>query len=100
MIAFLMLLTLFAIIHVATLGQAFDSQHNNEDGKQRAKEVIWSNQVHFYTNPLNSETNDGPTHFKQLPIPNDDSALTILQIFIPTTTDLLDFRHTMTTTPV
>jgi hypothetical protein len=30
--------------------------------------------------------NDGPAHFKQFPVPNDDSALNILQICIPTTT--------------
>jgi hypothetical protein len=75
-----MLLMLFVIIHVATLGLAFDSQ------QQRAKEVLRSNQVHFYTNPLNSEAYDGPAHFKQLPVPNDDSALTILKICTPTTT--------------
>jgi hypothetical protein len=40
----------------------------------------------FYTNPLSSETNDGPAHFKQLPVPNDDSALTVLQIYILATT--------------
>jgi hypothetical protein len=40
---FPILLTLFAIIHFATLGQAFNSQHNNKDGKQRGKEVLWSN---------------------------------------------------------
>jgi hypothetical protein len=80
-----MLLTLFGIIHCATLEQAFDSQCNNKDGKQRAKEVLWSNQVHLYTNPPNSEKHNGPVHFKLLPVPNDNSALNNLQIFVPTT---------------
>ncbi len=30
--------------------------------------------------------NDSPAHFDQLPVPNDDSALTILQICVPMTT--------------
>ncbi len=30
--------------------------------------------------------NEGPAHFKQLPVPNDNSAFNILQICIPTTT--------------
>ncbi len=60
-----MLLMLIIIFLLATFGQVFDLQHNNKDyRKQRAKEVLWSNQVHFYTNPLNSETNDNPAHFK------------------------------------
>ncbi len=80
-----MLLMLFAIICFATL-QAFDSQRNIKDRKQRSKKVLWSNQVHFYANLLNSETHDGPVHFKQLPVPNDNSALTILQICVPMTT--------------
>jgi hypothetical protein len=127
-----MLLTLIAIILFTTFGQAFDSQHNNKDifqydsrGKQRAKEMLHSDQGNFYMNPLKSETNgssafeqlsvpiphDGPAHFKQLPVlnngpaiisssflqlpndspakqhpvPNDDSALTILQFCIPMT---------------
>jgi hypothetical protein len=66
----LMLLTLFAIICFATL-QAFDLQSNIKDRKQHAKKVLWSNQVNFYANLLNSETHDGPVHFKQLPVPND-----------------------------
>jgi hypothetical protein len=40
----------------------------------------------LYTNPLNSETHDSPAHFKQLPVPYDNSALAILQICITTTT--------------
>jgi hypothetical protein len=83
----LTLLTLIAIFFLATFRQIFDSQRNNEDnGKQHATEVLRSNQAHFYTNPLKSETHDVPAHFKQLPVPNDNSALTILQICIPLTT--------------
>ncbi len=82
----LMLLMLIAIFLLATFGQAFDSQCNNQDGKQREKEVLQSNQVHLYTNPLSSETHDSPVHFKQLPITNDNSVLTSLQICIPMTT--------------
>ncbi len=44
----LMLLMLITIFLFATFGQAFDSQHNNKDGKQCAKEVLWSNQVHCW----------------------------------------------------
>jgi hypothetical protein len=48
--------------------------------------VLWSNQVNFYANLLNSGTHDGPVHFKQLPVPNDNSALTVLQICVQMTT--------------
>ena len=89
-----MILTLLTLIAVflfdRTLGKAIDPQRNNEDfirrhsrGMQCAKEMLWSNQANFYTNPLKSETNDrfafeqfsvpisnkGPAHFKQLSVP-------------------------------
>ncbi len=86
-----MLLTLIAI--VTTFGQAFNSQCKNKDifqygsrGKQRAKEMLHSDQGNFYTNPLKSETNDSSA-FKQLsvPIPHDSPAH-FKQLSIPTTT--------------
>jgi hypothetical protein len=81
---------LIAIVLFTTFGQAFNSQCNNKDifqydsrGKQRAKEMLHSNQGIFYTNPLKSEMNnsstferlsvpilhDSPAHFKQLSVP-------------------------------
>ncbi len=55
----LMLLMLIAIVLFTTFGQAFDSQRNNKHifqydsrGKQRAKEILHSDQGNFYTNPL------------------------------------------------
>ncbi len=61
----LMLITLITIVLFTTFGQAFDSQHNNEDifqydsrGKQHAKEILHVDHGNFYTNPLKSETKD------------------------------------------
>jgi hypothetical protein len=77
-----MLLTLNAIILFTTFGQAFNSRCKNEDifqydsrGKQRAKEMLHSDQGNFNTNPSKSETNNSST-FEQLsvPIPHDDPA--------------------------
>jgi hypothetical protein len=91
-----MLLRLIAIVLFATFGQAFNSQCNNKDifrydsrGKQRAKEMLHSDQGNFCTNPLKSETNDssafeqlsvpiphdGPARFMQLPVPNNGPAI-------------------------
>jgi hypothetical protein len=63
---------------------------------QRAKEMLWSSQAIFYTNPLTSETrhsstfkqfsvpNDGPASIiKQLSVPNDGPASTIEQLSVP-----------------
>ena len=88
---FLTLLTLIAVfLFDRTLGKAIDSQRNNKDfvqrdsrGMHRAKEMLWSDQANFSTNPQKSETNDkfafeqfsvpisnkGPAHFKQLSVP-------------------------------
>ncbi len=100
-----MMLTLFGIIHFATLGQAFDSQCNNKDGKKCAKEVLQSNQAHFYTNPLNSETHDRPAHFKQLPVPTNNPAIItpcFLRLYHPfntaTTATISQVPTTMTAT--
>jgi hypothetical protein len=65
-----MLLMLIANFLIdSTLGMAFDSQRNNKDifqndsrGKQRAKEMLWSNHANFCTIPLKSETNDTMSH--------------------------------------
>jgi hypothetical protein len=67
---FLTLLTLIAIFLIdITLGKAFNSQHSNKDicqndsrGKQRAKEMIWSDHANFCTIPLKSETNNTTSH--------------------------------------
>jgi hypothetical protein len=103
-----MLLTLIAIILFTTFGQAFNSQCNNKDifrydsrGKQRAKEMLHSDQGNFYTNPLKSETNnssafeqlfapiphDGPAHFKQLSVPTT-TAFTGLQSILNDVTEI------------
>ena len=76
----LILLTLIANFLIdSTLGKAFDSQRNNEDFSEKAqeecnlqKEMLWSDQANFDTNPLKSEINESST-FERLsvPIPND-----------------------------
>ncbi len=86
----LTLLTLITIYHFdCTLGKAFNSQRNNRDiypkdlrGMQRAKEMLWSSQANFYTNPLASETRDCSA-FEQFSVPNDGPASTIEQLSIP-----------------
>jgi hypothetical protein len=80
---FLTLLSLIAIfLFDRTLGKAIAPQRNNKDfirrdsrGMQRAKEMLWSDQANFYTNPLKSATRDGFA-FEQssVPIPNDGQA--------------------------
>jgi hypothetical protein len=47
--------------------------------------LFYGNQSCRQKHPLNSETHDSPAHFKQLPVPNDNSALTILQICVSKT---------------
>ncbi len=60
------------------------------------KEMLWSSQANFHTNPLTSETrdssafeqfsvlNDGPASIiEQLSVPNDGSAFTIEQLSVP-----------------
>jgi hypothetical protein len=51
---------------------------------QSAKEMLWSNQANFYTNPLKSATSDG-FDFKRssVPIPNDVLASIIKQHSVP-----------------
>jgi hypothetical protein len=106
-----MLITIFLID--STLGKAFDSQSNNKDifqkdsrGMQCAKEMLWSHQANFYTNPLKSETNDSSTFerfsvsvpndgpaFMQLSVPNDITAITtssFKQLNVPTIAKLID----------
>jgi hypothetical protein len=84
-----MLLTLIAIFLFASLGQAFDSQCNNEDvfrkdlrGMQRAKEMLSSDGANLYTNPQKSETNDRSAFERfSVPIPNDGPAF--MQLSVP-----------------
>ena len=91
---FLMLLALIEVfLFDRTLGKAIDSQCNNRHiygkdlrGMQHAKEMLWSDQAIFYTNPWKSETNNSST-FKQLSAPNDIPAITTLsftQLNVPT----------------
>ena len=110
------LLTLITIFLIdRTLGQAFDSQCNNEDifrkdlrGMKRAKEMLLSNQANFSTNPQKSETNDRSTFkrfsvpipndvsaFMQLSVPNDIPAITtssFKQLNVPTIATIIDLR--------
>ena len=81
---FLTLLTLIAIFLIdSTLGKTFNSQHNNKDvfrnnsrGKQRVKEMLRNNHANFCTNPLTSETNDGPAStIEQLSVPDNGPAI-------------------------
>ena len=74
-----------------TLGKAFESQfykrdiyRKNSREMQRAKEMLWSNQAIFYTNPLLSETNNSSA-FKRfsVKIPNDVPASIIKQRSVP-----------------
>jgi hypothetical protein len=75
---------------------------------QRAKEMLWSDQANFYTNPLKSETNnnstferfsvsvpnDGPA-FMHLSVPNDITAITtssFKQLNVPTIATLIDLQ--------
>jgi hypothetical protein len=104
-----MLLTLIAIFLFASLGQAFDSQRNNEDvfrNVQRKCFEATRAQANFSTNPQKSETNDrsaferfsvpipndGPA-FMQLSVPNDIPAITtssFKQLNVPTIATLID----------
>jgi hypothetical protein len=85
----LMLIAVFLFDH--TFGKALNSQCNNRDinqkdsrGMQCAKEMLWSDQANFYTNPLKSEPNDGPAStIEQLSVPNDGPASTIKQLSVP-----------------
>jgi hypothetical protein len=89
---FLTLLTLITVfLFDCTLGKAINSQCNNihiygKDlrGMQCAKEMLWSNQANFYTNPLTSQTSNGFA-FKQssVPISNDVPASIIKQHSVP-----------------
>jgi hypothetical protein len=89
---FLTLLSLTAIfLFDCTSGKAIDPQRNNEDfvrrdsrGMQRAKEMLWSDQANFYTNPLKSATSDGFAFERSsVPIPNDVPASIIKQHSVP-----------------
>ena len=89
---FLTLLTLFVVfLFDHTLGKAIDSQCHNRHicgkdlrGMQCAKEMLWSDQANFYTNPLTSQTSNGFA-FKQssVPISNDIPASIIKQHYVP-----------------
>ena len=99
---FLTLLTLIGVfLFDHTPGKAIGSHRNNRHiygkdlrGMQHAKEMLWSNQANFYTNPFKSATSDGfaferssvpipnnsPAHFKQLSVP-----MTVTMTQVPAT---------------
>ncbi len=102
---FLTLLTLITVfLFDITLGKAIDSQRNNVDfirrdlrGMQREKEMLWSNQANFSTNPQKSESNNRSV-FEQfsVPISNDGPASAISsflsQLTVVPTSSFLHFH--------
>ncbi len=76
-----MLLTLIAIFLFASLGQAFDSQLNNEVIFRNVRRKCYAAtraQANFSTNPQKSETNDRSAFERfSVPISNDGPASTI-----------------------
>jgi hypothetical protein len=65
---------------------------------QCVKEMLWSDQAHFFTNPLTSKTsygfaferssvsiptNDGPEHINQLSVPMNDSPAQFKLLSVP-----------------
>ena len=101
---FLTLLTLIVVfLFDHTLGKAIGLHRNNRHiygkdlrGMQCVKEMLWSDQANFYTNPFKSATSDGfdferssvpipnngPLHFKQLSVPTKSLTTTPRNLFL------------------